>query len=365
MVFAGRQYYLGDKCQVRLEPAGRYYNAHIQEVGNDSNSATVFIEELAEKHVVPLANLKPVTPRDTCACVDVIPSRKGGSYQKMSGGYISEMEMDLKSRKKLFKKVRGKEVYMTVAYSRGQPAIPPRLQHNIPSGRAPPMHCLQGAGTITSFEPFRPQHAPPRHGQGFGIPRLETPLFGPEVAFYSSPAKRCYQSYDNFSYRSRSYSRSRRQMHCVNKECQYAYVPENGEEPRGLEETITFYEIEEGDETTLPVSGGTPMVPGPTGFWVARRGPGPIPAGKQTLNSSEEEVDEPSDNGEFEIKGKLIQKVPGLFCWPRSWSRKSKGLRPGDEILLESFVPGFVPVLLGISHWLLREWGGKVETVLS
>lgn len=35
--------------QVRLESGGRYYNAHIQEVGNENNSVTVFIEELAEK----------------------------------------------------------------------------------------------------------------------------------------------------------------------------------------------------------------------------------------------------------------------------------------------------------------------------
>ncbi|KAI4785752.1 hypothetical protein KUCAC02_037577, partial [Chaenocephalus aceratus] len=33
MVFAGRQYFLGDKCQVRLEPKGKFYNAFIQEVG--------------------------------------------------------------------------------------------------------------------------------------------------------------------------------------------------------------------------------------------------------------------------------------------------------------------------------------------
>lgn len=41
-------------------------------------------------------------------------------------------------------------------------------------------------------------------------------------------------------------------MQCVNKECQYGFVPDNGEEPQGLEETITFYEIEEGDDTTFP-----------------------------------------------------------------------------------------------------------------
>lgn len=40
-------------------------------------------------------------------------------------------------------------------------------------------------------------------------------------------------------------------MQCVNKECQYGFVPENGEEPQGSEE-ITFYEIEEGDETSFP-----------------------------------------------------------------------------------------------------------------
>lgn len=46
-------------------------------------------------------------------------------------------------------------------------------------------------------------------------------------------------------------------MQCVNKECQYGFVPGNGEEPQGSEETITFYEIEGEHDTafpTLPVS---------------------------------------------------------------------------------------------------------------
>lgn len=51
---------------------------------------------------------------------------------------------------------------------------------------------------------------------------------------------------------SSSYSRSRRQMQCVNKECQYGFVPGNGEEPQGPEETITFYEIEGEDDTAFP-----------------------------------------------------------------------------------------------------------------
>ncbi|KYO38294.1 putative bifunctional UDP-N-acetylglucosamine transferase and deubiquitinase ALG13 isoform B [Alligator mississippiensis] len=308
MVFAGRQYYLGDKCQVRLESGGKYYNAHIQEVGQDGNTVTVFIEELAEKHTVPLANLKPVTQVTPIPAWNVVPSRKGGNYQKITGGYISEIEMDMKTRKRLLKKVRGKEVYMAVAYSRGQPVLPPRMQHNVPSGRSSPVHCSQ-PGNMAPYEQYRPQTSPQRHGRGYGMPRGSARfinrhnMVGPQIAFYPSPGKRCYQSYDNFSYRSRSYSRSRRQMQCVNKECQYGFVPENGEEPQGLEETITFYEIEEGDETAFPAlpsqGGPAPMVPASAGFWVTRRGPGPIPPNKQTLNSSEEEVDEPSDNGEF------------------------------------------------------------------
>ncbi|XP_064374009.1 putative bifunctional UDP-N-acetylglucosamine transferase and deubiquitinase ALG13 [Dromaius novaehollandiae] len=309
MVFAGRQYYLGDKCQVRLEPGGKYYNAHIQEVGQDGNSVTVFIEELAEKHTVPLANLKPVTQVAPVLAWNVVPSRKGGSYQKITGGYFSGIEMDMKTRKRLLKKVRGKEVFMTVAYSRGQPVLPPRLQHGVPSGHSSPVHCSQGAGNMAPYEPYHPQNPPQRHGRGFGMPRGSARfinrhnMVGPQIAFYPSPGKRCYQSYDNFSYRSRSYSRSRRQMQCMNKECQYGFVPENGEEPQGSEETITFYEIEEGDETAFPAlpSQGSPapIVHGPAGFWVARRGPNSVPANKQTLNSPEEEVEETSENGKF------------------------------------------------------------------
>ncbi|KAI3352693.1 hypothetical protein L3Q82_020181 [Scortum barcoo] len=75
MVFAGRQYFLGDKCQVRLESKGKYYNAFIQEVGTHSSAVTVFIEELGEKHLVPLTDLKPVNP--VPAWNVAAPSRKG------------------------------------------------------------------------------------------------------------------------------------------------------------------------------------------------------------------------------------------------------------------------------------------------
>jgi len=81
--------------------------------------------------------------------------------------------MDVKTRKRLLKKVRGKEVFMTMAYSRGQPVLPPRLQHGVPSGRSPPVHCSQGGGNMAPYGPYHPQNPPQRHNRGFGMPRYE------------------------------------------------------------------------------------------------------------------------------------------------------------------------------------------------
>ncbi|KAM9373762.1 UDP-N-acetylglucosamine transferase subunit ALG13-like [Phaethornis superciliosus] len=308
MVFAGRQYYLGDKCQVRLEPGGKYYNAHIQEVGQDGNTLTVFVEELAEKHTVPLDNLKPVTQVAPVLAWSMVPSRKGGSYQKITGGYFTGIEMDMKTRKRMFKKVRGKDAMMSLAYSRAQTGLPPRLQQSLPLGHPPPVPCSQGDGNMAPYEPYHPQNPSQRHNRGFGMPRGSARfinrhnLVGSQVAFCPRPGKRCCQSYDNFSCRPCSYSRSRRQLQCVNKECQYGFVAGSGEEPQAPEETINFYEVEGEDATAFPAlpSQGSPApnYHGPSQFWVARRGPSSVPPNKQTLNSSEEE-EETSENGKF------------------------------------------------------------------
>ncbi|XP_016153812.1 PREDICTED: putative bifunctional UDP-N-acetylglucosamine transferase and deubiquitinase ALG13 [Ficedula albicollis] len=275
MVFAGRQYYLGDKCQVCLEPGEKYYNAHIQEVGQDSNTLTVFVEELAEKHTVPLANLKPVTQVAPVLAWNMSHNRRGGTYQKVTGGHFSGIEMDMKTRKRMLKKVRGKEVFMAVAYSRGQPMLPPRLQHSAPSGRFPPLHCSQGGAAMAPYKPYHQQN-PPRHHRDSGVPS--------------------------------SYSRSRRPLPCGSKECHYSFVPGAAEEPQGPEGTVTFCEIEGDDDTAFPAlpvsyeqrthSSPAPIVHGPGAFWVARRGPNSVPSNKQTLSALEEEEDA-SENGKF------------------------------------------------------------------
>lgn len=81
--------------------------------------------------------------------------------------------MDVKTRKKLPKKIRGKEVFMTVSYSRGQAVLPPRLQHGVPSGHSTPLHCSQGGGNMPPYEHCHPQNTPQRHNRGLGMSRYE------------------------------------------------------------------------------------------------------------------------------------------------------------------------------------------------
>ncbi|XP_056586609.1 putative bifunctional UDP-N-acetylglucosamine transferase and deubiquitinase ALG13 isoform X3 [Triplophysa dalaica] len=297
MVFAGRQYFLGDKCQVRLDPKGKYYNAFIQEVGTHTTAVTVFIEELGEKHLVPLTNLKPVNP---VPAWNITPSRKGSSYN-----HPEELDPELRGRRRFFKKARGKEMLMAVSYSRPQPGLPPRLQpgpgNNYPM-RSTGMHGPAPPPAGLAYEHYRP-HPQPRPPRGYGPPRSSARFLnrhhfiGPEMAYYPGPSKRCYQSFDNYSFR----SRSRRQMHSLNKEC-LRCVPEPGEDSQDMEGSITFYEIEETDESAFsPIPGQavpSPMVPGATAYWVPRV-PSPIPpSGKQPMTSSEEDPDERSTAGD-------------------------------------------------------------------
>ncbi|KAL0993892.1 hypothetical protein UPYG_G00115270 [Umbra pygmaea] len=320
MVFAGRQYFLGDKCQVRLDPKGKYYNAFIQEVGTHPSDVTVFIEELGEKHLVSLTNFKPVNP---VPAWNIAPSRKGPAYTRPEH-YPGEMDSEVRGRRRFFKKPRGKEMLM-VSYSRPQSGLPPRFQPgpgSIAPGRTPGMHGPPGPpGTL----PYEHYHPPPRPLRGYGPPRNSTRflnrhhLIGPEVAYYTQPGKRCFQSLNNYSFRSRSFSRSRRQMHPINNECQFGYVPEAGDEAQDMEGTIPFYEIEEGDENSFPPlagqSVGNRMVPSTATFWV-QRGPSPIPAsGKQTMTPSEEDADERSnggDQGEYSEEYIYTAQDPGF-----------------------------------------------------
>ncbi|XP_045903735.1 putative bifunctional UDP-N-acetylglucosamine transferase and deubiquitinase ALG13 isoform X2 [Micropterus dolomieu] len=303
MVFAGRQYFLGDKCQVRLEPKGKYYNAFIQEVGTHSSAVTVFIEELGEKHLVPLTDLKPVNP--VPAWNVAAPARKG------------DLDLDSRGqrhhRHRYFRKSRGSsgmkgaELLMPLPSSYGGPppsGLPPRFQ---PGGhpRPPPP---PSPGSMT-YDPYAPPHhhhhptaRPPRYGASSSTRFLNRHLIGPQLTYYH-PGRRYYHDYDNYTFRSR---RSRRQLAALNKECQFGFSAES-EEQTDLDATITYYQLDDGSDGVFPPLQGPPVAPPqtmgappppPGSSYRVQRGSGPLPPapppGNTPVCSSEEDQEDTS-----------------------------------------------------------------------
>ncbi|XP_035856436.1 putative bifunctional UDP-N-acetylglucosamine transferase and deubiquitinase ALG13 isoform X3 [Sander lucioperca] len=303
MVFAGRQYFLGDKCQVRLEPKGKYYNAFIQEVGTHSSAVTVFIEELGEKHLVPLTDLKPVNP--VPAWNVAAPARKGDLDSDSRGQRHHRHRYFRKSRGS--SGMKGAELLMAPSSSYGGPppsALPPRFQ---PAGhlRAPPP-LSPGAMTYDPYAPPHHHHAaarPPRYGASRSSTRfLNRHLIGPQLAYYH-PGRRYYHDYDNYAFRSR---RSRRQLAAaLNKECQFGFSAETVDESSDLDGNITYYQLDNGSEAVFPPlpgpagapppSMGAPPPPSGSAYRVQRgSAPSAAPPGNTAVCSSEEDQEDAS-----------------------------------------------------------------------
>ncbi|XP_047222699.1 putative bifunctional UDP-N-acetylglucosamine transferase and deubiquitinase ALG13 isoform X3 [Girardinichthys multiradiatus] len=257
MVFAGRQYFLGDKCQVRLEPKGKYYNAFIQEVGTHSTAVTVFIEELGEKHLVPLTDLKPVNP--VPAWNVAVPARKGDLDPESRGQRHHRHRYFRKSRGS--SGVKGAELLMPPPVSYGGPApssLPPRFQ---PAGHPrPPLPPSPGA---IAYDPYAPPHhhppaaRAPRYGVSSSARFLNRQLIGPQLTYYH-PSRRYYHDYENYAFKSR---RSRRHLVAVNKDCQFGFPAETVEEPADLDPPIAYYQLDDASEVVFPAMPGTAVAP--------------------------------------------------------------------------------------------------------
>jgi hypothetical protein len=74
---------------------------------------------LSEKHVVLLATPKRTTHVIPVASQDAVPSLK----EEVSRKYLEAMSEVSMKQWKIFKKVPGKEVYMTMDYNRGDPLL--------------------------------------------------------------------------------------------------------------------------------------------------------------------------------------------------------------------------------------------------
>ncbi|XP_014910249.1 putative bifunctional UDP-N-acetylglucosamine transferase and deubiquitinase ALG13 isoform X1 [Poecilia latipinna] len=329
MVFAGRQYFLGDKCQVRLEPKGKFYNAFIQEVGTHSTAVTVFIEELGEKHLVPLTDLKPVNP--VPAWNVAAPARKGDPADPESRGQRHH-------RHRYFRKSRGSsgakgtELLMPPPISYGGPApssLPPRFQ---PTGHPrPPLPPSPGALT---YDPYAPPHhhtpaaRAPRYAMSSPTRFLNRQLIGPHLTYYH-PGRRYYQDYENYAFRSR---RSRRHLLAVSKECQFGFPAEAVEEAADLDPPMTFYQLEDaGDAVFPPLQGpavgppiGGPSPPSGSSYRVQRTAvgrPPTSPPGATPACSSEDDqadvstVEDQAEYAEEYVFGAQDQsyQMPGVY----------------------------------------------------
>ncbi|KAM9363222.1 LOW QUALITY PROTEIN: putative bifunctional UDP-N-acetylglucosamine transferase and deubiquitinase ALG13 [Symphorus nematophorus] len=336
MVFAGRQYFLGDKCQVRLEAKGKYYNAFIQEVGTHSTAVTVFIEELGEKHLVPLTDLKPVNP--VPAWNIAAPTRKGDLDLDSRGQRHHRHRYFRKSRGS--SGVKGAELLMPPPSSYGGPApsgLPPRFQ---PAGHPrPPPPPSPGAMT---YDPYAPPHhhhhptaRPPRYGASRSSTRfLNRHLIGPQLTYYH-PGRRYYHDYENYAFRSR---RSRRQLAALNKDCQFGFSAETVDEPADLDPTIAYYQLDDGGDGVFPPLPGQPVPPPPTmgapppptgPSYRVQRGSGSLPPapppGNTPVCSSEEDQE---DTSTVEDQAEYTEE---FIYMSQDQSYQSSGVYPAAE----------------------------------
>nr|XP_057941352.1 putative bifunctional UDP-N-acetylglucosamine transferase and deubiquitinase ALG13 isoform X2 [Doryrhamphus excisus] len=280
LVFAGRRYFLGDKCQVRLEPKGKYFNAFIQEIGTHSNAVTVFIEKLGERHLVPLTDLNPVPAWNVATA-----SRKGRLDSDVGGRRHR--------RHSHFRRSRGSSGMKGAAPLCFQPAGHPRPP-------PPP------AGAIP-YDPYGPPyHHPPPYGVSSSR-YLNLPPIGPQLVYYAPSGRRYYDD-ESYAFRPRRRWRRchRRQQMAValNKECQFAF-PDTTEESADLDGAITYSQLDDANEAAFPPQTAPSVAQSPA------IGAPPPPVGSaagHTIACSSEE--EQVDASTVEDQGELVYYAP-------------------------------------------------------
>ncbi|NXU75931.1 OTUD4 protein, partial [Oreotrochilus melanogaster] len=117
-IAAGMQYSVGDKCKVRLDHNGKFYNAHIQEVCSENGPVVVFVEELGAKHAVSLKSLKPLPQASPMEGWNTVPGKKIKKFFS-TWGQNAQPDADCRGPKNQSKSIKP------------QSALPPRLQHTV------------------------------------------------------------------------------------------------------------------------------------------------------------------------------------------------------------------------------------------
>ncbi|XP_064005551.1 OTU domain-containing protein 4 isoform X2 [Pogoniulus pusillus] len=201
-IAAGMQYSVGDKCKVRLDHNGKFYNAHIQEVCSENGPVVVFVEELGAKHAVSMKSLKPLPQASPMEGWNTVPGKKIKKFFP-TWGQNAQPDADCRGPKNQSKSIKP------------QPALPPRLQHTVGT-RQHQFSCSGPQPHQTSTE----QKAPGR----------------------------------NPSQTVRKPERERNEdLNHGSRDCNYfGLSPEERREKQAIEESRSLYEIQQRDEQAFP-----------------------------------------------------------------------------------------------------------------
>ncbi|KFO91190.1 OTU domain-containing protein 4, partial [Buceros rhinoceros silvestris] len=201
-IAAGMQYAVGDKCKVRLDHNGKFYNAHIQEVCSENGPVVVFVEELGAKHAVSLKSLKPLPQASPMEGWNTVPGKKIKKFFP-TWGQNAQPDADCRGPKSQSKSIKP------------QSALPPRLQHTVGT-RQHQFLCSGPQSHQTSTE----QKAPGR----------------------------------NPSQTARKPERERTEdLNHGSRDCNYfGLSPEERREKQAIEESRSLYEIQQRDEQAFP-----------------------------------------------------------------------------------------------------------------
>ncbi|XP_063271432.1 OTU domain-containing protein 4 isoform X3 [Prinia subflava] len=207
-IAAGMQYSIGDKCQVRLDHNGKFYNAHIQEVFSENGPVVVFVEELGAKHAVSLKSLKPLPQTSPMEGWNTVPGKKMKKFYP-AWGQNAQPDAECRGPKNQSKSVKP------------QSALPPRLQHTVGT-RQHQFLCSGPQPHQTSAEQKAPGRNPPQAARKAERERGEEPSAG-----------------------GRDRDRDRDGLH-------FGLSPEERRERQALEESRSLYEIQQRDEQAFP-----------------------------------------------------------------------------------------------------------------
>uniref|UniRef100_A0A8D2B724 OTU domain-containing protein 4 n=1 Tax=Sciurus vulgaris TaxID=55149 RepID=A0A8D2B724_SCIVU len=206
-IAAGLQYEVGDKCQVRLDHNGKFFNADIQ--GVHSENGPVLVEELGKKSTPK--NLK-ATPPESWNTVS------GKKMKKPStSGQNFHSDMDYRGPKNPSKPIKAPS------------ALPPRLQH--PSGVR--QHAFSSHSSGSQSQKSSSEHK--------NLSRTPSQII-------RKPERERVEEFDHTS----------RESHY------FGLSPEERREKQAIEESRLLYEIQNRDEQAFPALSSSSMSQSPS-----------------------------------------------------------------------------------------------------